>query len=208
MLLVLDIQLKQGRVQMVVGTRYPTQRRSGANDEASSSDEAFFTEAYMAKATAGTFYFVSDDYFLDFPDQYLMRNKETVNGQQHRRPCFYAFEDANTGLLWMIPFSSQVQKYHHHANSKTQKYGRCDTILFGRVLGHEKAFLIQNMCPMTDKYLVNQYIDARTNAIVRIDGAFETVLIKTARQVLARVRKGVHLIFPDVLAIEEKLLRT
>ena len=34
-----------------------------------------------------------------------------------------------------------------------QKYHRCDTIVFGEVLGHEKAFLIQNMCPITEKYM-------------------------------------------------------
>jgi len=160
----------------------------------------------MMSATVGTFYFVSDDYFLDFPDKYLMKNKENINGQLHGRPCFYAFKDESTELFWMIPFSSQTSKYHIHANKKIAKYGKCDTILFGEVLGHEKAFLIQNMCPMTEKYLINQYVDANSNVVVRVNGAFETVLVKTAKQVLSRVRRGVNLIFPDVLKIEKELL--
>lgn len=43
----------------------------------------------------------------------------------------------------MIPFSSQVSKFKGIYNKKMQKYNRCDTIVFGEVLGHEKAFLIQ-----------------------------------------------------------------
>lgn len=160
----------------------------------------------MSLAVSGTFYFLSDDYFIDFPDRQLMRDKEPVDGQKHGRPCFYAFEDPKTGLLWMIPFSSKVEKYRAHEQKKIAKYGRCDTILFGYILGHEKAFLIQNMCPATDKYLVNQYIDSKNNVVVRVDGAFEEKLTKTARQVLSKVRKGIKLVFPDVLAIERSLL--
>ena len=55
----------------------------------------------------------------------------------------------------MIPFSSQVSKFKGIYNKKMQKYNRCDTIVFGEVLGHEKAFLIQNMCPITEKYTKN-----------------------------------------------------
>ena len=56
----------------------------------------------------GHFYYIDDQYFKDFPDSYLMQNKEKVNGQLHDRPCFYAFQDSNTQLFWMIPFSSQT----------------------------------------------------------------------------------------------------
>ena len=104
----------------------------------------------------GHFYYIDDQYFKDFPDPYLMQNKEKVNGQLHDRPCFYAFQDSNTQLFWMIPFSSQVSKFKGIYNKKMQKYHRCDTIAFGEVLGHEKAFLIQNMCPITEKYMKNE----------------------------------------------------
>lgn len=39
----------------------------------------------------GHFYYISDQYFVDFSDQHLMKNKETVEGQVHDRPCFYAY---------------------------------------------------------------------------------------------------------------------
>ena len=103
---------------------------------------------------AGHFYYIDDQYFIDFPDDKLMQNKEQANGQLHDRPCFYAFKDNDTGLYWMIPLSSQVEKYRRYYNLKIARYGKCDTITFGKVLGYEKAFLIQNMCPITERYKV------------------------------------------------------
>ncbi len=156
---------------------------------------------------AGYFYFLSDQYFIDFPDPYLMKNKETINGYEHNRPCFYAFYDSVSGLYWMIPFSSQVQKFKFHYDRKIQRHHRCDTIAFGYVLGYEKAFLIQNMCPVTMKYIAKQYSDSKTQTPVRVDEVFEKELISKAKRVLALQRKGISLIFPDVLLIESALIK-
>lgn len=154
----------------------------------------------------GHFYFIEDQYYIDFPDPYLMRNHEMINGTRHDRPCFYAFEDTNTGLFWMIPFSSQVGKFRVHYNRKVARFGKCDTIVFGKVLGHEKAFLIQNICPITTAYIKNEYIDAMSNTPVRIDGILEAELIQKAKKVLALQRQGRRLVFPDILSIEAQLL--
>lgn len=154
---------------------------------------------------AGHFYYIDDSYFVDFPDPYLMRNKEAINGQMHDRPCFYTFQDNCTGIYWMIPFSSQVSKFKKIYNSKIQKYKRCDTIVFGEVLGYEKAFLIQNMCPITSEYMKNEYVDSKTNMPVRVNGVLEKELQEKARKVLTLQRKGSKLIFPNVLEIESKL---
>lgn len=156
---------------------------------------------------SGHFYYIDDQYFIDFQDGKLMLNKENINGHDHDRPCFYAFRDSSTGLYWMIPFSSQVSKYRKYYNDKIQKYHRCDTIAFGYVLGHEKAFLIQNMCPIIPKYIKNEYIDCIAKIPVRVDGVFEKELCEKAKRVLALKRKGINLIFPDVLAIEAQLMK-
>lgn len=107
----------------------------------------------------------------------------------------------------MIPFSSRVNKFSAIYNKKMQKYGKCDTIVFGNVLGHKKAFLIQNMCPVTAKYIKNEYIDGVANIPVRISGTLEKELTEKARRVLALQRKAIPLIFPDVLKIESELLK-
>lgn len=157
---------------------------------------------------SGHFYFLNDQYFIDFPDQFLMQNKEIINGRVHNRPCFYAFEDgSHLGLFWFIPFSSQVNKFQRIYNRKIAKYHKCDTIVFGEVLGHQKAFLIQNMCPATAKYINNEYLDSVSNLPVRITGILENEIITKAKRVLALQRQGKRLVFPDILKIETEILR-
>ena len=82
----------------------------------------------------GHFYYIRDEYFRDFQDEKLMSNKEISQGQAHDRPCFYAFEDKKTGLFWLIPISSQVEKYEAIYDKKVAKYKRCDTLVFAEVL--------------------------------------------------------------------------
>ena len=107
------------------------------------------------------------------------------------------YENSGYGLyLPVVPAYKKMQKYH-----------RCDTIVFGEVLGHEKAFLIQNMCPITEKYMKNEYLDSVANIPVRVDGRLEKALKDKAGKVLALQRKGAKLIFPDVLSIEQELLQ-
>lgn len=155
---------------------------------------------------AGCFYFLTNEYFDDFKDPNLMNNHEAETDANHDRPCFYAFFDTSTGLYWMIPLSSHVSKYQEVYQKKVSRFGKCDTILFGEILGHTKAFLIQNMCPVIPKYINNEYIDRKTCAPVRVDGRFEAQLVSKAKKVLALQRKGFRLIFPDVLEIEKQLL--
>lgn len=62
------------------------------------------------------------------------------------------------------------------------------------------------MCPITPKYIKNEYIDGKANIPVRINGVLEKELINKAKKVLAMQRKGIPLIFPNVLKIEQELL--
>lgn len=146
----------------------------------------------------GKFYFLKKQYLIDFPDKKLMISKD--------RPCFYAFYDDTTSLYWLIPFSSQVEKFTDIYQKKIERYGICDTIVFGEILGYKKAFLIQNMCPVTSEYIENEYIDHKSSLPVRINGLLEKELTIKAKKVLALQRKGSSLIFPDVLKIESVLL--
>ena len=150
------------------------------------------------------FYFIKDEYFIDFPDDKLMKNREVINRIQHDRPCFYAFKDNQYDIYWMIPISSRVDKFLRIYNDKVNRYGYCDTIVFGTVLGHNKAFLIQNMCPVTKKYIEGQYFDYR-GVPVNLPMPLKQNIIKKAKNVLTKQRRGINLIFPDVIKIEQKL---
>lgn len=154
------------------------------------------------------FYFLDDQYFIDFPYPEIMQNKASINGVQHKRPCFWAYEDQNTGLMWLIPISSQIAKYRNIYNKKVATHGKCDTIVFGKVLGQERAFLIQNMIPSTQKYITNTYVDKQTQMPVQIAANKEQEIIQKVQKVLALVRhKGMrYLVYPDILEIEKALL--
>lgn len=62
------------------------------------------------------------------------------------------------------------------------------------------------MCPVSISYAKNEYIDAIYHKPVRVDGRLEKELEKKARKVLALQRKGIRLIFPNILEIEKQLL--
>ena len=153
-------------------------------------------------------YFLSNEYYQDFPDDKLMQNKDTIDGVPHSRPCFFAFPDARIPeIYWIVPISSKYEKYKRIEQDKIKKHGRCNTIRFGTVLGRNTAFLIQNMCPITSKYIKNEYIDRIANIPVRVDLILEKELIEKAKKVIALYRNGIKLIFPDILTIEKELLK-
>ena len=92
------------------------------------------------------FYFLSDQYYSDFPDDRLMKNKDMIDGHPHSRPCFFAFPDTKIpAIYWIVPISSQYEKFKRIEQDKIKEYGQCNTIRFGMVLGRNTAFLIQNM---------------------------------------------------------------
>ena len=153
----------------------------------------------------GHFYFLGNQYFVDFKDDKLMSNHEVVNGVIHDRPCYCCFKISDKeNIYWGIPISSQVNKYRRIYNSKMSQYGKCDTIEFGKVLGAERAFLIQNMCPITDKYIKNEYM--HSGVPVAVDFETNNRIKRKAIKVLALLHNGnTNLIFPNVLEIEEIL---
>ena len=133
-----------------------------------------------------------------------MQNKDTIDGVPHSRPCFFAFPDTRVPeIYWIVPISSKYEKYKRIEQGKIKKYGRCNTIRFGTVLGRNTAFLIQNMCPATEKYLT-PYIDKNKQPI-RIDGRVAADVEKNARSVLALAKRGAKVIFPDVFTIFQGL---
>lgn len=172
---------------------------------ASSKDGALHLwEVFMLDAQL---YFLSDQYYIDFPDDKLMQNKDMIDGIRRSRPCFLAFPDSkNPSIYWLVPISSRYEKYQKIAQSKIEKYGRCNTIRFGTVLGRNAAFLIQNMCPVTEFYLT-AYID-KNKVPIRLDDRIVEDVTKNAREVLAIARRGAKVIFPDVFKLYQELEKT
>lgn len=64
------------------------------------------------------FYFLKDEYCEKYGTYGVMKNKENIDGKEHKRPCFYAIKDRADDIYWMIPISSKISKYQKILNQK------------------------------------------------------------------------------------------
>ena len=98
------------------------------------------------------FYVIRDEFFEYMADPYLKGNKAG------NRPHYYCFEDEVTGIYWMIPLSSRVDKYRRIMEKKINMGKPCDIIHIVKLDdSRESAFLIQDMFPITEKYIEREY---------------------------------------------------
>jgi hypothetical protein len=122
-----------------------------------------------------------------------MSNKENRN----YRPHFYAIKDKkNPSLYWMIPISSQAQKYKRIVENKKRKYGKCNTIVIGKFAGKENAFLIQNAFPIIEKYF--DHVHTIQEKPVMVHKELNRMLTENLREVLAMHNRGIRLTFTDI----------
>ncbi|MCM1212461.1 MAG: hypothetical protein NC318_12755 [Blautia sp.] len=145
----------------------------------------------------GYSYHIKDEFFNMVQDKYLMSNKE--NGSY--RPHFYAIQDKkNQELYWMIPISSQVEKYKVIVEKKKRKYGKCNTIIIGKFAGKENAFLIQNAFPVIAKFF--DHIHTVENKPVIVHKGLHRTLAENLMEVLALYNHGINLIYVDIAKIK------
>ena len=105
-----------------------------------------YNEDKIMKKTG--FYIIKDNFFTDMPDPYLKGNKAG------NRPHYYCFEDSDTGIFWMIPLSSRIDKYKKIVENKEKAGKPCDIIHIVKLDdSRESAFLIQDMFPIIEKYI-------------------------------------------------------
>ena len=155
---------------------------------------------------ADSLYFLKEQYFIDFPDPRLMKSHERTETGLHGRPCFFCMRDKkDTDILWMIPLSSKLAKFKAILESKTARYGKCDTIVIGKVLGSESVFLLQNMCPVTDKYIDREYTP-NGKTVQLAEGLKNELHEKAARVLETYTFRSKKVIFPDVEKIKSELL--
>ena len=154
------------------------------------------------------FLFIKDSFFDIIDDSELMQNKENGN----KRPCYYCFKSKKyDDIIWFIPVSTKIEKYQKIYNYKIQKQIKLgkkpsiDTIVFGNVANTYSVFLIQNMFPVTKKYVESQYI--KNKVAIRLSNKLQTEVIYKANKVLNLYNHGMkNIIFPNVDKILEQLL--
>ncbi len=147
----------------------------------------------------GSFYFLSEEYCEKFSKYGVMDNKEITLGEVRKRPCFYSIQDIkNKDIFWMIPISSKIDKYQTILNQKLKRYKTYDGLEFGYVQGRKAAFLLQNICPITEKYVVEQYIDEKTGKEVSIPNDLKRKLESKARKIMNKYYQGTKIVITDL----------
>lgn len=146
------------------------------------------------------FYKVKDRYFTDFPspDDRYMHNKA------ENRPYYLAIQDAN-GIIWLLPLSTQIEKYKRKIEADEERYGECLKYYMLGFMGGERAVLIGNMIPVIPEYISGEFTIAKEHYIVKNEKAIKAIQ-KRVRKYLALVRRGKLKPYVDILATEEKLL--
>lgn len=149
----------------------------------------------------GKFYFIKDDFFDIFKDYNLMANKESGN----KRPCYFCFNDLeNKEIIWFVPISSKVVKYKEIYESKKRSRRKVYNFVFGKVLGREKAFLIQNIFPTTEEYVESKYQNKKQD--VEIAESLKEEIIETSMDVIKLAKKGINIPFYDIIEMKKILL--
>ncbi len=146
---------------------------------------------------AGYVYHIDDSYFSKVNDPNLMKNKE--DGEE--RPMYCCIVDSETSLLWMVPMSSKVEKYQEIANHSIEKYGESLGIVMGKFDGKESAFLLQNIFPVTSKYI--SHIHSRNNNPIPVSHNTMKEIDRRFSKIMVLLKKGIKVVFPDVRKIEK-----
>ena len=80
-----------------------------------------------------------------------------------------------------------------------ERYGKCNTIIIGKVAGRENAFLIQNAFPIIEKYL--DHVHTIQGQPIVVHKELNKILNKNLQDVLAMYDSGVKLLFTNVQEI-------
>lgn len=149
------------------------------------------------------FYIIKDKFFEDMSEPYLKGNKAG------NRPHYYCFEDTSNGIYWMIPLSSRVDKYRRIMEKKEKAGKPCDILHTAKLdNSRESAFLIQDMFPITEKYIEREYTIAGNHLMLTSEHTAREIEQK-ARKVMGMLKRGIKFTptQPDVIVILKKLYR-
>lgn len=151
----------------------------------------------------GKFYFIKDEFFDIFKDYGLMVNKENGN----KRPCYFCFRDRkNKKIIWFVPISTKYEKYKKIYENKKLKSGNRPVynFVFGKVLGKNAVFLIQNIFPTTEEYIEKKYTNS--NMDVEIPTTERDNVIITALRVVELAQRGINVPFYNIIEMKNILL--
>lgn len=104
----------------------------------------------------------------------------------------------------MVPLSSRVEKFQEIYNKQIKRYGRCLTIVLGEFDGKKAAFLLQNMFPVTERYL--DHIHTRNNNPVPVKHSIHKTISTNMKKIRQLHARGKKIVFPDITRLETIML--
>ena len=149
---------------------------------------------------SGYVYHIKDSYFDIAQDDKLMKNYE---GGAYR-PTYFCLEDLKTGLLWVIPMSTRIEKFQSIIEKDINRYGECLKIIIGEYNGRENAFLLQNMFPIIKKYI--DHIHTVNGNPIPVHSDLQTKIDRNFREVMRLHKLGIKVVFPDIDRLEKLML--
>ncbi len=168
-----------------------------------------YRPAQGAKMKIGGLYTIADDYFTRFPFRWVLRNHtEGRTDNLGFRPHVIAFRDQyHKEIYWAVPLSQNVPKYKAAYNSHVDKYGSCDTIAIVRTKGSQDrtTALMQNMIPVTKRYIAGEYKDMNTGRASELRTSDRGKVLALARGVLGKHRHGTKVIYSNADEIYDEL---
>lgn len=150
----------------------------------------------------GNIYFVRDSFFQKVADPYLKINYDTT-----KRPHYFALQDTETSLYWLVPCSSKIEKFERILEQKKERHKPTDTIKIVTIQNRKTALLFQDMFPISTGYIDSQYIRGG-QSVYMADPKVVQDLEKTAKKVIKLIRRGIRFTptQPDVNRIEKLML--
>ena len=143
---------------------------------------------------------IADRYFSDFPSIRHMSNN-------HENRPYYLVIRGQGNIFWMVPLSSNVEKYRKKIESDEEKYGNCLYYYIARVKDTDSVFLVGNTIPVTEEYIKKPFTINGVPFVIEDKQDVKTITSKL-RRYLAMVRNGKMKPAVDILGIEKKLLNT
>lgn len=152
------------------------------------------------------FYVLNDDFFNKVKDPYLKDNKEG------NRPYYYCIAEERKGaaLYWMIPLTSRIEKYKKIIAQKEVQHKPTDGLYICKLpTDKESVFLIQDMFPVTLKYIEREYTLAGNPLTLVKEKDIKSIRLK-AKRVINLIKRGVKLTptSPNVSRIIELLTKS
>lgn len=122
------------------------------------------------------FYKLKDKYFKDYPSP----KNCYVDNKGENRPYYLAYTD-RSGIIWLLPISSKVEKYKAKIAEDEKKYGECLTCYIINYMGEERAVLIGNMIPVTAEYIKGEFTIQRQHYVVQDERSIKAIRKRCSR---------------------------